>query len=709
MCLIEYAVFDKNGSSSFNCTAKQADKIDVDIGVIFEADDPIPGGFWADITVNTPDGSKDFLSPVKAIPNDTTSVFDFIVPIPTTKTGKYTLTEVDIMAVGMIGGCRITSITQAPGTCTSITVTGIPTAKIFNWCWGPAGTVQAGKACPYPAVPSNTPIVTQGSQININVDIANTGGEGGVMVIFKINGVGVYNQTNNDLQTYGLDGLWSVTYSGYTMPSSSINLEIDTYGWSGSDWTKTDARAVTISSTKPACSSVTVDPIGGAIIKGPVLDASGKVVTPGEKVTITATVSPTTVSYPVSFKYRDGTVIGTCNTDSSSGKCQYIFDTNNVLGKSVVPGTYYITAYSDSCQSAEIAITVSAPITQYNLTIYVIDNVSHNPVVGASVQATTTGMASQTLVADASGKAVFRVNSGDINISISADKYNTLNDYKYVFSDTTLQEYLVPTPVVPTTGSILFVTIPVGAHIFIDGKDTGQLTAGSCSCATVSGLSAGDHSYKLTLSGYNDSTGTITVQGGSTVTVPITMTTVTPTTGSVAVNSNPMGAEIWIDGTDSGEATSGMTVITNIPPGTHSLLLKMTGFQDYKDTFTITAGQTTHLNETLVPVVTIGSLEIDSNPSGGIIYIDDKSTGYNTPATINNLIEGSHSYKVTLTGYLDLSGKFDIIAGKTTIINLILQKTTTSEVGTGVLIAVGGALAVGLLLAKGEEKGEEKK
>lgn len=61
-------------------------------------------------------------------------------------------------------------------------------------------------------------------------------------------------------------------------------------------------------------------------------------------------------------------------------------------------------------------------------------------------------------------------------------------------------------PPVQETGSVLINTSPIGASITVDGVSTGKFTPDS-----VSNLSTGDHSVSLSLTGYRDTTVTVTV------------------------------------------------------------------------------------------------------------------------------------------------------------------------------------------------------
>lgn len=62
---------------------------------------------------------------------------------------------------------------------------------------------------------------------------------------------------------------------------------------------------------------------------------------------------------------------------------------------------------------------------------------------------------------------------------------------------------------VPPTGSIFIVSSPQGAGIILDGTNTGKVTPDS-----VTNVSTGQHSMTLSLSGYQDTTVSVIVQGG---------------------------------------------------------------------------------------------------------------------------------------------------------------------------------------------------
>lgn len=501
-----------------------------------------------------------------------------------------------------------------------------------------------------------------GDTITIKAQIANTGPNGKVRAVFKVDGTQISDQ-NSTLNTFPGGGMWEPT-APYTMPNKTITITVEAYGWDGSKWVLTDTKSITRTPSVTPCSGVTLTPFSASVKAG-------------EKVTFTATVTPTTEQYDVQFKDRAGTLLGTCKT--SGGSCTFVWDST---GKS--PGTYYVTAYvvQGGCTSTESIIQVSPEIRQWNVNIYVRDSVTNNPIEGATVTIGT-----QSKATDTTGFVQFRADEGTIDVTISKTGYNTFTTVELVFSDKTFNYVLSPTGI--AKGSIHFVTVPTGADVDLDGNPQGVKTP-----VTVTDIPAGEHTFTLKLSGYNDLTGSVTVVGGSTVEVYAVLTPSTPGAGSLYINSTPGGADITIDGQPQNIKTPAN--ITNLTAGSHEVKLTKVGYQDLTQTVTITAGTTTYLNVSLTVLPGIGTLEISSTPAGARVFIDGADVQKITPATITNLSSGDHTYKLVLSGYKDATGTFTIEPGKTTVVSVPLTKTEAAVPTTALLLAVGAAAAIAI-------------
>lgn len=112
-----------------------------------------------------------------------------------------------------------------------------------------------------------------------------------------------------------------------------------------------------------------------------------------------------------------------------------------------------------------------------------------------------------------------------------------------------------------------------------------------CLLCTVSGASAaGDYlggGIQLGGSGARVTVET-TVTTLETATAPMPLDTL-PATGSLSIATSPAGATIFIDGVQRGFSPA---TIAGLSPKSHTLLLKLDGYQDLSVPLTVTAGQT---------------------------------------------------------------------------------------------------------------------
>jgi PKD repeat protein len=171
------------------------------------------------------------------------------------------------------------------------------------------------------------------------------------------------------------------------------------------------------------------------------------------------------------------------------------------------------------------------------------------------------------------------------------------------------------------------------------------------------------------------------------------------TTGSLYIISNPAGAAIFLDSDAKG--TTPLT-LTGIAPGTHTVLLKKSGYPDYSTTTSIVAGQVTTIDAdlakgpqaaatnapaaaaTTAPIPGEGSLSLGTTPQGAQVFIDGVVRGM-TPATIPGLSAGQHTVVLKLDGYQEFNTTVSIPDGKTAEFNTALAKTQKSPGFAGVL------------------------
>jgi serine/threonine protein kinase len=132
---------------------------------------------------------------------------------------------------------------------------------------------------------------------------------------------------------------------------------------------------------------------------------------------------------------------------------------------------------------------------------------------------------------------------------------------------------------------------PPGADILINGaKQSGQTPA-------TLPLGPGQYDLVLRLSGYEAYSGHVQVKDNIQTTLDVELKQRSEAhVAWVQVNTSPSGAEIYVDGAQTGEVSPARV---QMPAGTHIIALKISGFQIAKRQVEASEGGTVHVNETL--------------------------------------------------------------------------------------------------------------
>lgn len=227
-------------------------------------------------------------------------------------------------------------------------------------------------------------------------------------------------------------------------------------------------------------------------------------------------------------------------------------------------------------------------------------------------------------------------------------------------------------------------TVPTGASFTIDGVVTNYAPA-------TYGLQCTPHTIIIWLDGYNTVTKTVTlVEGKKTeLNVALTKTASESKTGSLKVITTPTGASVSLNGDLQGTSP---TTISDLSAGTYNLKVTRTGYTDFTQSVTVTAGKETQVTLTLVkkdgttkpdtslttpPAGSTGAVSITSAPSGASVSFDGGDKG-KTPITLKNVNAGSHTLKLTLAGYQDKTLTVPVEAGKTTTVTAGLDPSGAS-------------------------------
>lgn len=224
--------------------------------------------------------------------------------------------------------------------------------------------------------------------------------------------------------------------------------------------------------------------------------------------------------------------------------------------------------------------------------------------------------------------------------------------------------YAPAAPVAPPTaseGQLIVSSMPMGATVEIEGRSGQQWKAPQ----TVTGLAAGTYKVSFNMPGYATETRTVQVAGGARTPINVRMVAVK---GFVTVASKPAGAEIWINGKDTGKVTP---IEFLVEPGTQNIVVRKQGYLDASTDVKLVAGQSVNYapslmaagrtdNIRLVSGGGVGKLLGNNNNGSGMARIEIKTEPKGAQVTIN----GTPLQKTTPLEVQLEAGNYDITIQK---------------------------------------------
>lgn len=142
-------------------------------------------------------------------------------------------------------------------------------------------------------------------------------------------------------------------------------------------------------------------------------------------------------------------------------------------------------------------------------------------------------------------------------------------------------------------------------------------------------------------------------------------------TGSLAISSNPSGAEIF---SFAGVSYGTTPTTLNLTAGTHSFVLLKPGYEAARFATQINEGRADNVGVNLRQSQNNnGHLRITTDPAGATPTIDAMTYGA-TPNLITNLSAGVHQVRITKRGYETYFANVTISAGRISDINVALSE-----------------------------------
>lgn len=161
------------------------------------------------------------------------------------------------------------------------------------------------------------------------------------------------------------------------------------------------------------------------------------------------------------------------------------------------------------------------------------------------------------------------------------------------------------TPTGPS-GTIHVDGVPVGMEITLDGVPYGTLS--DSGVLEIAQIPIGDHTLVAAMEGYQPKDTLVTVLDGQITKVRIELKEVE--TGTLVVQSNPTNVQVYLD-----DAYKGITpvTLTGLSTGSHTVQLKLPGFEDWTSLVMITTDGQQLVSGTLPR---LSSASVPQQPAG---------------------------------------------------------------------------------------------
>jgi hypothetical protein len=310
--------------------------------------------------------------------------------------------------------------------------------------------------------------------------------------------------------------------------------------------------------------------------------------TPGQTIYITATLTPSAQTGNIQVSSSpSGATVTLDRGQSAITPYTYTY---------VPVGSHEISVNYPNYQTFYTTVSVNAGQTTYI-------SANLNPVTTTGILDVSSSPSGAAVYVDGNYRGVTSTTVGNLypgqhSVKLTKAGYQDWTGTVSIASGATT--YLSPTLVTnpqPQYATVSISSNPAGANVYGDGVYVGQTRSGSP--LVFNEVKPGIHTLLLTKSGYQDYEATQSVVAGQDYVVSVTLNSVqNPSSGGISIISAPSGAEVYLN-----NVFRGLTPITldSLAPGSYTVFLKLSGYQDWQSTAQVTAGQTAQLSATLIP------------------------------------------------------------------------------------------------------------
>ena len=220
-----------------------------------------------------------------------------------------------------------------------------------------------------------------------------------------------------------------------------------------------------------------------------------------------------------------------------------------------------------------------------------------------------------------------------------------------------------PPPRQLNTGSIVVKSKPPSAVIYLDGDNIGVTPA------IITQILPGQYKVKIKMDGYDSWNESVDVKANKETSLTAILQ---GKDGSIAIQSEPTNAMIFIDGNKVGTTPE---TINNVQSGKYFIEVKLDGYEIWGNEINIEAEKETSITAELT--TEYGSIILGSEPTKSKIFLDGIEIG-TTPANLRSVPHGTHLIEVRKDGYSVWEKSVNIAPGKEKVFTAMLQVKTGS-------------------------------
>lgn len=208
-------------------------------------------------------------------------------------------------------------------------------------------------------------------------------------------------------------------------------------------------------------------------------------------------------------------------------------------------------------------------------------------------------------------------------------------------------------------GFVVIESEPSGADLYLNEQRVGVTPY-------QGQLIAGNYNYRLSLPLYNSQTGSFSLSQAETVNLP--KINLVPRFGTLAISSNPAGADVLINNSNRGQTPIERL---RLDSGEYSLEIRQSLYHTHTEDFELKDGENKNLNIRLKPA--FGELVIDSSPEQGAkVFIDDREVGV-TPHRNQRQPSGRYVVRLEKDLYSPVTRQIEVHDEQTTRENISMS------------------------------------